>query len=134
MSTEAENKKIEDLVANLSQLTVLEMSKLKQALEDTWGVKAAAAAAVVAAPAAGGAAEAPAAEATDFKVVLEKTGSNKIAVIKEIRAVTQLGLKEAKELADKAGSVIKESAPKKEAEEIAEKIKAAGGEVSLVAV
>lgn len=131
MSTETEETKIQDLVGLLSQLTVLEMSKLKTALEDAWGVKAAAAAAVVAAPAAADAGAA-AEEATDFKVVLDKVGSNKIAIIKEVRGITGLGLKEAKELVDKApGSVLKESAPKKEADEIAEKIKAAGGEVTL---
>ncbi|MEL7432208.1 MAG: 50S ribosomal protein L7/L12 [Chlamydiota bacterium] len=133
MSTETEDQKLQDLVGLLSNLTVLEMSKLKTALEETWGVKAAAAAVAVA-PAAAEAGAAPEAEATDFKVVLEKVGSNKIAVIKAVREITKQGLKEAKDLVEKAPSVLSPSAPKKDAEEMAEKIKAAGGEVSLTGV
>ncbi|MEM8628696.1 MAG: 50S ribosomal protein L7/L12 [Chlamydiota bacterium] len=129
MSTETEEQKLQDIVGLLSKLTVLELSKLKTALEDTWGVTAAAPAAVMAPAAAAEAA--PAAEATDFKVVLEKVGSNKIAVIKAVREITQLGLKEAKKLVDEVPSELVASAPKQQAEEFAKKITDAGGEVSL---
>jgi len=123
---------IDELVDTLSQLTVLDMAKLKTALEEKWGVKAAAAApvAVAAAPAAGG--EAAAEEATDFKVTLEEAPADKkIAVIKIVREVTGLGLKEAKELVEGAPKVLKESSPKAEAEEIQKKVQTAGGKVSL---
>lgn len=123
---------IDELVDTLSQLTVLDMAKLKTALEDKWGVKAAAAApvAVAAAPVAGG--EAAAEEATDFKVTLEEAPADKkIAVIKIVREVTGLGLKEAKELVEGAPKVLKESSPKAEAEEIQKKVSTAGGKVSL---
>ncbi|NDD57864.1 MAG: 50S ribosomal protein L7/L12 [Chlamydiae bacterium] len=121
---------IEQLVEALSQLSVLDMSKLKTALEDKWGVKAAAAAAPVmmAAPAAA----APAAESTEFKVTLEETPADKkIGVIKIVRELTGLGLKEAKDLVDGAPKVLKETAPKAEAEEISKKVAAAGGKVTL---
>jgi large subunit ribosomal protein L7/L12 len=125
--------KIDELVEELSQLSVLDMAKLKSALEDKWGVKAAAAApvAVVAAPAAGGQAAAVE-EATDFKVVLEEVQADKkIGVIKVVREVTGLGLKEAKDLVEAVPKVLKESAPKAEAEEIQKKVQASGGKVSL---
>lgn len=120
----------EQLVEELSKLTVLELAELKTALEDKWGVKAAAAAvAVAAAPAAAAAAVE---EATDFQVMLtECPADKKIAVIKEIREATGLGLKEAKELVESAPKAIKESAPKAEAEDIKKKIEAAGGKVVL---
>ena len=123
---------IDSLVEALSQLTVLDMSKLKTALEDKWGVKAAAAAPMMmAAPAAGGAAPA-AAESTEFKVTLEASPDDKkISVIKVIREITGLGLKEAKDMVDGAPKVIKESCGKAEAEEISKKITAAGGKVTL---
>ncbi len=121
------------LVEELSQLSVLELAELKVALEEKWGVKAAAAAVAVAA-AAVAAAAAPAAEATDFKVLLVSKGANAISVIKEIRAITNLGLKEAKDLVDGADSgpkEVKASAPKAEAEEIKKKLEAAGAKVDL---
>ena len=120
---------IDELVDNLSKLTVIEMAELKKALEEKWGVKAQAAAAVaVAAPVA---AEAEA-ESTDFKVTLEESPvEKKIAIIKVVREVTGLGLKEAKELVEAAPKVLKESSPKAEADEIAKKVKDAGGKASL---
>ncbi|MDP1880632.1 MAG: 50S ribosomal protein L7/L12 [Parachlamydiaceae bacterium] len=126
------NKKTEELVDALSQLTVLEMSELKTLLEDKWGVKAAAAA-VMAAPVAGGGAAAPAeAEATDFQVMLtEVPADKKIGVIKIVREITGLGLKEAKDLAESAPKELKASAPKAEAEDIKKKVEEAGGKVTL---
>jgi len=122
---------VEELVEKLSSLSVLEMSELKKALEEKWDVKAQAAAVAVAAPAAGGAAAAEE-EATDFLVSLEKfDAAKKIAVIKFVREVTGLGLKEAKELVEGAPKTLKESAPKAEAEEIQKKAKEAGAEVAL---
>lgn len=121
---------IDQLVETLSHLSVLDMSKLKTALEDKWGVKAAAAAPMMmAAPAA---AAAPAAESTDFMVTLESSADDKkIGVIKAVREITGLGLKEAKELVEGAPKVLKETAPKAEADEILKKITAAGGKVAL---
>lgn len=125
------NKKQEDLVQALSELTVLEMSELKGALEEKWGVKAAAAAVAVAAPAAGGA-PAAAVEATEFQVVLNAVPADKkIGVIKVVREVTGLGLKEAKDLVDAAPGILKEKSPKAEAHEIEKKIKDAGSSVTL---
>ena len=121
---------IEDLVEKLSQLSVLDMAKLKKALEEKWGVKAAAAvAAVAAAPAAA----APASESTEFKVTLEGPvpDDKKIGIIKAVREVTGFGLKEAKDLVEAAPKDIKASAPKAEAEEIAKKLQAAGAKVTL---
>lgn len=122
---------IEDLVEKLSQLSVLDMAKLKTALEDKWGVKAAVAAAA-AAPAAAEAA-APAAESTDFEVTLEAPipDDKKIGIIKAVREITGLGLKEAKELVEGAPKVLKPSAPKAEAEEISKKLQAAGAKIKL---
>lgn len=122
------------LVEELSKLTVLELSELKTALEDKWGVKAAAAVSqVVAAPATAGAAKEEAAEeSTDFEVTLvEVPADKKIAAIKVVREITGLGLKEAKDLVEGAPKVLKESAPKAEAEDIVKKIKEAGGKASL---
>ena len=120
--------KTEQLVATLSELTVLEMAELKTALEDKWGVKAAAAAA---APVAAAAAPA-AAEATDYMVTLtEVPADKKIGVIKVVREVTGLGLKEAKDLADTPPKVLKETAPKAEADAIKKKIEEAGGKCVL---
>lgn len=130
MSTQEQT--IEQLVETLSKLSVLDMSKLKSALEDKWGVKAAAGAAVMMAAPAAGAAAAPAAESTEFKVTLEETPADKkIGVIKIVREITGLGLKEAKDLVDGAPKVLKETAPKAEAEDISKKIAAAGGKVTL---
>lgn len=122
---------IDQLVETLSKLTVLEMAELKKALEEKWGVKAQAAAPVAVAVPAALEAEA-ASESTEFKVTLEEAPADKkIAVIKVVREVTGLGLKEAKELVEGAPKVIKESAPKAEADEIAKKIQDAGGKASL---
>ena len=119
---------IAKLVEQLSELTVLEAADLAKALEEKWGVSAAAAVAV-AGPAA---AAAPAAEEqTEFDVILTGDGGNKIAVIKEVRAITQLGLTEAKALVESAPKAIKEAVNKTEAEEIKAKILAAGGTVEL---
>ncbi len=129
MSTQEQT--IEKLVEELSKLSVLDMSKLKTALEDKWGVKAAAAAAPVMMSAAPAAAPA-AAEATDFQITLEATPADKkIGVIKVVREITGLGLKEAKDLVDGAPKVLKESSPKAEADDISKKIDAAGGKVTL---
>lgn len=124
---------IDEIVETLSKLSVLDMAKLKTALEDKWGVKAAAAAPVVVAQAApAGEAKAEASESTDFKVTLETAPADKrISVIKVIREVTGLGLKEAKDIAEGAPKVLKETTPKAEAESIKKKIEAAGGTVSL---
>ena len=119
---------IEKLVDQLSALTVLEAAELAKALEEKWGVSAAAAVAV-AGPAA---AAAPAAEEqTEFDVILTGDGGNKIAVIKEVRAITNLGLTEAKALVESAPKAIKEGVNKTEAEDIKAKILAAGGTVEL---
>ncbi len=115
------------LVEELSALTVMEAADLSKMLEEKWGVSAAAA---VAAPAAGGAVAA-AEEKTEFDVVLVEAGANKINVIKEIRGITSLGLKEAKDLVDGAPKTVKEGAPKAEAEEIKAKLEAAGAKVEL---
>lgn len=116
------------LVDELSALTVMEAADLSKMLEEKWGVSAAAAVAV----AAGGAGVAAAAEEKDeFDVILADAGANKINVIKEIRAITQLGLKEAKDLVDGAPKTVKEGAPKAEAEEIKAKLEAAGAKVEL---
>ena len=120
------------LVEQLSALTVLEAAQLSKKLEEKWGVSAAAPVAMAAAPAGGAAAAAPAAEAkTSFDVVLKEAGPNKITVIKEVRTVTTLGLKEAKDLVEGAPKVVKEGATKEEAEEIKKKLEAAGAKVEL---
>ena len=121
---------IAKLVEELSKLTVLEAADLAKALEEAWGVSAAAAVAV-AAPAGGGAAAEAVEEKTEFDVILTGDGGNKIAVIKEVRAITNLGLTEAKELVEAAPKAIKEGVSKAEAEEIKAKITAAGGTVDL---
>ena len=114
----------------LSSQPVIELATLVKDLEGKWGVSAAAA--VAAAPAGGAAAGAPAAEAqTEFTVVLKAAGANKIGVIKEVRAITGLGLKEAKDLVEAAPKPVKENAPKAEAEEIKKKLEAAGAQVEL---
>ena len=115
------------LVDELSALTVMEAADLSKMLEEKWGVSAAAAVAV----AAGGAAGAAEEEKSEFDVILEAAGDNKINVIKEIRAITNLGLKEAKNLVDGAPKTVKEGAPKEEAEEIKKKLEAAGAKVTL---
>jgi large subunit ribosomal protein L7/L12 len=120
---------LDQMVEQLSGLTVIEAAELSKKLEEKWGVSAAAPVAVTAAPAAGAA---PAAEAkTTFDVVLKETGANKIGVIKEVRAATTLGLKEAKDLVEGAPKTVKEGATKEEAEEIKKKLEAAGAKVEL---
>ncbi len=119
---------LEKIVDQLSELSVLEAAELSKLLEEKWGVTAAAAAAPVAAVAGG---EAAAEEKSDFDVVLEAAGGNKIAVIKEVRAITGLGLKEAKTLVEAGGKAVKEGAAKAEAEEIKAKLEAAGATVAL---
>lgn len=123
---------LDEIVEILSNLKVIDLSKLKEMLENKWGVKAAAPAAVMmAAPAAGAAPEA-AAESTDFQVTLtEVAADKKIGVIKVVREITGLGLKEAKDLVEATPKVLKESAPKAEAQDILKKIEAAGGKASL---
>lgn len=120
--------KAAEFVEWIESISVMELSKLVKALEARFGVSAAAVA--VAAPAAGPAA-APAEEKTEFNVVLASAGANKIAVIKELRALTSLGLKEAKDLVDGAPKTIKEGASKKEAEEFKAKLEAAGAKVEI---
>lgn len=128
------SKNIEQIVEDLSGLTVLEMAKLKDMLENKWGVKAAAAA-PVAMVAAAPAAAAPAAEATDFQVTLQDAPADKkIGIIKVLREITGLGLKEAKDIVEATPKVIKETAPKAEAEDIKKKLETAGAKVALKAV
>lgn len=125
------SEKLQGIVDQLKDLTLLEASSLVKMLEETFGVSAAAAA-VAAAPAGGGAAAAPAAEEqTEFTVVLASAGSNKINVIKVVREITGLGLKEAKDLVDGAPKPVKEGAAKEEAEEIKKKLTEAGATVEL---
>ena len=117
------------IIDELSKLTVVEAAELSKQLEEKWGVTAAAA---VAAPAAGAAAGgAPAEEKNEFTVVLASAGDKKINVIKEVRAVTELGLKEAKDLVEGAPKEVKSGVNKKEAEEIKAKLEAAGAKVEL---
>jgi len=118
------------IVDELSSLSVIEAAELSKLLEEKWGVSAAApVAAVAAAPAAGG--EAAAEEKTDFDIVLSEAGSNKIAVIKEVRTITGLGLKEAKDLVEGAPKPLKQGVPKAEAEEMKKALEAAGAKVEL---
>ncbi len=122
----------EQVIEWLSSQSVIDLAALVKDLEGKWGVSAAAA--VAAAPAGGAAAggAAPAAEAqTEFTVVLKEAGANKIGVIKEVRAITGLGLKEAKDLVEGAPKNVKENAPKAEAEDIKKKLEAAGAKVEL---
>jgi len=118
------------IVDDLSSLTVLEAAELSKLLEEKWGVSAAAPVAV-AAVGGGAAAAAPVEEKTDFTVVLAKVGDKKIEVIKEVRAITGLGLKEAKDLVEGAPKPVKEGVPKKDAEEMKKKLEAVGASVEL---
>ncbi|MCC5832484.1 MAG: 50S ribosomal protein L7/L12 [Chlamydiales bacterium] len=130
MATES----LEEIVKTLSDLKVTDLAKLKKMLEEEWDVTAAAPAAVAVA-AAPAAAEAAAEEATDFQVTLtEVPADKKIGVIKAVREITGLGLKEAKEIAESAPKVLKESVPKAEAEEIVKKIEAAGAKATMKGV
>jgi len=118
------------IVEDLSSLTVLEAAELSKLLEEKWGVSAAAPVAVAAAPAAGGG-EAAAEEKTEFDLELTESGSNKIAVIKEVRTITGLGLKEAKDLVEGAPKPLKQAVKKEEAEEMKKALEAAGAKVTL---
>ncbi|HTJ02524.1 MAG TPA: 50S ribosomal protein L7/L12 [Methylovirgula sp.] len=122
---------LEKIVDDLSSLTVLEAAELAKMLEEKWGVSAAAAVAVAAGPAGGGGAAAPAEEKTEFTVVLAAAGDKKIEVIKEVRAVTGLGLKEAKDLVEGAPKPVKEGIPKDEAEKIKATLEKVGAKVEL---
>jgi large subunit ribosomal protein L7/L12 len=121
--------KIEKLVEDLSALTVLEAADLAKLLEEKWGVSAAAAVAVAAGP--GAAAAAPVEEKTEFTVMLTSHGEKKIEVIKEVRALTGLGLKEAKELVEAAPKAVKEGVSKDEAEKVKAQLEKAGAKVEL---
>ena len=122
---------LQKIVDDLSSLTVLEAAELAKLLEEKWGVSAAAAVAVAAAPGAGGGAAAAAEEKTDFTVVLAAAGDKKIEVIKEVRAITGLGLKEAKDLVEGAPKTVKEGATKDDAEKIKAQLEKAGAKVEL---
>ena len=117
------------IVDELSKLTVLEAAELAKMLEEKWGVTAAAAVAVAAGP--GGAAAAPVEEKTEFNVILAAAGEKKIEVIKEVRALTGLGLKEAKDLVEGAPKPVKEGIPKDEAEKVKAQLEKAGAKVEL---
>ena len=119
----------EDVVSFIDNMTVLEMSEFVKELEDKYGVTAAAPVVAVAAPAAGG--ESAAEEKTEFDVILTAIGDKKIQVIKEVRTITALGLKDAKDLVEAAPKAIKEGVKKEEAEEIQKKIEEAGGTVEV---
>ena len=118
------------IVEDLSSLTVLEAAELSKLLEEKWGVSAAAPVAVAAAPAGGGG-DAAAEEKTEFDIELSESGSNKIAVIKEVRTITGLGLKEAKDLVEGAPKPLKQGVAKAEAEEMKKALEAAGAKVEL---
>jgi large subunit ribosomal protein L7/L12 len=119
----------DEVVSFIDSMTVLEMSEFVKELEDKYGVTAAAPAAAVAAPAGGG--EAAAEEKTEFDVILTAAGDKKIQVIKEVRTITGLGLKDAKDLVEAAPKAIKEGVKKEEAEEIKKKVEEAGGSVEV---
>jgi large subunit ribosomal protein L7/L12 len=121
---------LQKLVDELSKLTVLEAAELSKKLEEAWGVSAAAPVAVAAAGG-GAAAAAPAAEQTEFSVILVEGGDKKINVIKEVRAITSLGLKEAKDLVEGAPKTVKDGVPKAEAEAMKKKLEEAGAKVQL---
>jgi large subunit ribosomal protein L7/L12 len=122
---------LQKIVDDLSNLTVLEASELAKLLEEKWGVSAAAAVAVAAAPGAGGGAAAPAEEKTEFTVVLAAAGEKKIEVIKEVRAITGLGLKEAKDLVEGAPKTVKDGVNKDDAAKIKAQLEKAGAKVEL---
>ena len=122
---------LQKIVDDLSSLTVLEAAELAKLLEEKWGVSAAAAVAVAGPAAGGGGAAAPVEEKTEFTVVLAAAGDKKIEVIKEVRAITGLGLKEAKDLVEGAPKPVKEGVNKKDAEEMKKKLEAVGASVEL---
>jgi len=125
------SEKLQALINEIDALTMLEVSELVKALEERYGVSAAAPVAVAAVASGGAAPAAPAEEQTEFTVVLTDAGANKIQVIKEVRAITSLGLKEAKDLVDNPPKPLKENVSKEEAAEIKKKIEAAGGKVEI---
>jgi large subunit ribosomal protein L7/L12 len=125
------DQELEALAGKLDKLTLLQASQLVKHLEQRWGVSAAAPVAMAAMPAGGAAAGAAKEEKTSFNVILENAGDKKIQVIKEVRAITGLGLKEAKDLVDGAPKPIKEGVSKEEAEDIKTKVEAAGGKVKV---
>ncbi|MEX2348031.1 MAG: 50S ribosomal protein L7/L12 [Balneolaceae bacterium] len=122
---------VKDLAEKLVNLTIKEANELAKVLEDEYDIKPAAAAVAVAGPAGGGEGGGAAEEQTEFDVVLNSAGAKKIAVIKEVRAITGLGLKEAKEVVDGAPNTVKEAVAKEEAEQIKAKLEEAGAEVEL---
>ena len=121
----------EDVIEFISNISVLELSELVKELEDKFGVSAAAPVAMMAAGGAGEAAAAPEEEKTEFDVILLAAGDKKIQVIKEVRAITGLGLKDAKALVDEAPKPVKEAVPKEEADKIKEQLEGAGAQVEL---
>jgi large subunit ribosomal protein L7/L12 len=127
----SEENKMEEFVSYIENMTVLELSKLVKTLEERLGVSAAAPVAVAAAPAAAGAAAPAAEEKTEFDVVLASFGDNKVAVIKEVRAITGLGLKEAKDLVEGAPKAVKEGVAKDEADKIKAQLEGAGAKVEI---
>lgn len=124
-------QKLEDVVSTIEQLTVLDLSKLVKKLEERLGVSAAAPVAVAAGPAAGGGAAAAVEEKTEFTVVLTSAGAQKIGVIKEIRAITGLGLKDSKDLVEGAPKNVKEGVSKADADDMKKKLEAAGATVEI---
>ncbi|MEZ5924395.1 MAG: 50S ribosomal protein L7/L12 [Hyphomicrobiaceae bacterium] len=123
--------KLEKIVDDLSALTILEAAELTKLLEEKWGVSAAAPVAVAAMPAGGGAAAAPVEEKTEFDVILKSGGDKKINVIKEVRAITGLGLKEAKDLVEAGNKTVKEAVSKADAEAMKKKLEEAGATVEI---
>ena len=122
---------VETILESIEKLTLLEAAELVKAMEEKFGVSAAAPVAVAAAPAAGAAAEGGAEEASEVSVILASAGANKIAVLKEVRAITGLGLKEAKDLVDAAPKAIKENIKKEDAEAIKKQLEEAGATVEI---
>lgn len=125
------SEKVEKLIEEVKELTVLELSEVVKALEEEFGVSAAAPAAVVAAPAAGGAAPAAEAEKTEFDVVITSAGQEKVKVIKVVKDITGLGLKDAKALVDGAPKAVKEGIPEDEANDIKAKLEEVGATVEV---
>ncbi len=128
---EAPSAKMQEIISSIETMSVLELADLVKALEDKFGVTAAAPMMMAGAGAGAGAAAAPAEEKTSVTVVLKSAGTNKIQVIKEIRAITTLGLKEAKDLVDSAPKPVKDNVPVKDAEAIKKTLEAAGAQVEL---
>ena len=122
---------LKKIVEDLSSLSVIEAAELSTMLEEKWGVSAAAPVAVAAAPSSSGEGDSSTEEKTDFEVILTETGSNKISVIKEVRTITGLGLKEAKDLVEGAPKPLKSGVAKAEAEELKKTLEAAGAKVEL---